>query len=168
VNDANSLDLTTGVTIEAWVFPTTSPTNWKTIILKEQPNDFTYALYGGSPSGTLPSAWIYISSEENVQGSSSLPLNTWSHLAATYDGVTLKLYVMGTQVGSRALTGSIVTSGGPVRIGGNSIWTNEFYKGMIDEVRIYNRALPPSEIQTDMNSPIGDPSPASPMGLQIN
>jgi hypothetical protein len=42
---------------------------------------------------------------------------------------------------------------GPLRIGGNAVWT-EFFNGRIDEVRIYNRALTASEIQADMATPI--------------
>src|SRR5262249_20749880 len=42
----------------------------------------------------------------------------------------------------------------PLRIGGNSIW-GEYFKGVIDEVRIYNRALNQSEIVTDMSTPVG-------------
>jgi hypothetical protein len=51
-------------------------------------------------------------------------------------------------------TGPIATSTGPLRIGGNSLW-GEFFQGRIDEVRVYNRALTPAEIQTDMNTPVG-------------
>ena len=43
-----------------------------------------------------------------------------------------------------------------LRIGGNAIW-GEYFSGLIDEVRIYNRALTPTEIQTDMNTPVGSP-----------
>jgi len=45
-----------------------------------------------------------------------------------------------------------VTSGA-LRIGGNSV-SGEYFRGVIDEVRIYNRALAASEIQTDMSTPI--------------
>ena len=68
----------------------------------------------------------------------------------TYDGTTLRLYVNGTQVGSRPVSGSLLTSTGALRIGGNSIW-GEFFQGRIDEIRIYNRALSPSEVLSDMN-----------------
>ena len=89
----------------------------------------------------------------DARGAAQLPLNTWTHLAATYDGATLRLFVNGTQVGSRALTGALLTSTGVLRIGGNAIW-GEFFQGRIDEIRIYNRALSPGEIQADMAAPI--------------
>ncbi len=82
-----------------------------------------------------------------------LPLNAWTHLAATHDGTTLRLYVNGVQVGSRPVAGALLTSTGALRIGGNSIW-GEFFQGRIDEVRIYNRALSAAELQTDMNTPL--------------
>jgi Concanavalin A-like lectin/glucanases superfamily len=41
-----------------------------------------------------------------------------------------------------------------LRIGGNSVW-GEYFQGSIDEIRIYNRALSPAEIQADMNTAIG-------------
>jgi len=47
-------------------------------------------------------------------------------LAATYDGVTQKLYVNGTQVASRAQTGVVATSNNALRIGGDSIWGQYF------------------------------------------
>jgi hypothetical protein len=49
------------------------------------------------------------------------------------------------------MSGPIATSSDPLRIGGNSVWS-EWFSGLIDEVRIYNRALSQGEIQTDMNT----------------
>ena len=47
------------------------------------------------------------------------------------------------------VAGTIPSSTGVLRIGGNSVWA-EWFAGQIDEVRVYNRALTPSEIQADM------------------
>jgi hypothetical protein len=145
------------MTLEAWVFPTAAPTTWSTVLMKEQAGTFTYTLYAGSPSGR-PYGYFNggatQTTEHGVEGPASLPLNTWTHLATTYDGSRLRLYVNGVEVASAAFTGSIATSGGAFRIGGNSIW-GEFFEGFIDEIRIYDRALEPAEIQADMNTPVG-------------
>jgi hypothetical protein len=84
-----------------------------------------------------------------LYGGTRLLASTWAHLAATYDGSTQRLYVNGVQVSSRAQTGPIAISSGPLRIGGNAVW-GEYFQGRIDEVRIYNRALSQAEVQTDM------------------
>jgi hydrogenase maturation factor HypE len=89
----------------------------------------------------------------DARGTSSLPLNAWSHLAVTFDNATLRIFVNGVQVGTRAVAGPLLTSTGTLRIGGNSIW-GEYFAGVIDEVRIYNRALTTTEIQADMNTPL--------------
>jgi hypothetical protein len=70
-------------------------------------------------------------------------------LATSYDGTTQRLYVNGVQVASRAQTGATKISASPLRIGGDSVW-GEYFQGLIDEVRVYNRALSASEIQADM------------------
>jgi hypothetical protein len=84
---------------------------------------------------------------------SPLPLNAWTHLATTYDGATLRLYVNGMEVGSQTGGGSIQVSTGRLRIGGHAVW-GEWFAGRIDEVRIYNRALSPAEIQANMAAPV--------------
>ena len=71
---------------------------------------------------------------------SALPANTWSHLAFTYNGSVMRLYVNGVEVANQTRTGSAVVSTGALKIGGNAIW-GEWFAGLIDEVRIYNRAL---------------------------
>ena len=124
--------------------------------MKEQPGAFTYTLYAGSPDNR-PYGYINVgtssSGERGVSGPSALPLNTWSHLAVTFDGATMRLYVNGVQVQSQAYAGAITTSSGRLRIGGNQVW-GEYFKGRVDEVRIYNRALSSTEIQLDMNTPL--------------
>jgi hypothetical protein len=113
---------------------------------------YTYSLYANEDINR-PSSYVVIGDYQGVVGTQQLPLNQWSHLVTTYDRATLRLYVNGLQVAQRLQTGLIPTSNGPLRIGGNSIW-GEYFKGRIDEIRIYNRALTSSQIQTDMNTPV--------------
>src|SRR5262249_57064121 len=76
----------------------------------------------------------------------------------TYVGAPLRLYVNGTQVASTAHTGNITPSTNQLQIGGDSIY-GQFFRGLIDEVRIYNVALTASQIQTDMNTPVSGGAP---------
>jgi len=70
----------------------------------------------------------------------------WHHVAGTFDGNQLRLYVDGSLADSMDYTGAIATSTYPVNIGRNSQETGRLYEGAIDEVRIYNRALSEGEI----------------------
>jgi hypothetical protein len=150
VPDANSLDFTTAMTIEAWVNPTTSGGSaWRTVVLKEQSGALVYALYANMDA-VRPSFHGFSTSEFDTRGTAAVPANTWTHLAGVFDGLMLRLYVNGTQVSSTAMTGPLTTSTGALRMGGNGIW-GEWFAGRIDEVRLYNRALSTAEIQTDMN-----------------
>ena len=151
IGDTAALDLTTGMTLEAWVLPSTV-NGWRTVLLKERSGGLVYSLYT-SGDGTRPSGWVAAPGDFNIFGPASMSTTTWTHLAMTYDGATLRLFVNGTQVTSRALTTPITTSTGALRLGGNNVWS-EFFQGRIDEVRIYNRALTAVEIQADMAAPI--------------
>jgi len=91
-----------------------------------------------------------VGGERNARATAALPVNTWTHLATTYDGANLRLYVNGTQAATTALTGAKAVSTGPLKIGGNALWS-EWFAGLIDDVRIYDRALSATEIQGDMN-----------------
>ncbi|MEO1366231.1 MAG: LamG domain-containing protein, partial [Acidobacteriota bacterium] len=86
--------------------------------------------------------------------SANLELADWHHLAATYDGAEMKVYVNGvTKPADWAYqSGDLVISSNPVEIGarehwavGNSTSINGFY-GLIDDVRIWNRALLDHEV----------------------
>jgi len=162
IADAPDLDLSTGMTLMAWVRPTAHGAGvWRNVVIKEDATREVYNLYSNTDANA-PSVWAVVASAPDspqvAAGTSQLPLNTWSHLAATYDGVTLRLYVNGSQVANRPLAGALKASTGPLRIGGNSLW-GEFFQGIIDEVRIYNRALTGAEIATDMDTPVPSASP---------
>ena len=151
VADAADLDLTTGMTLEAWVRPS-SLGSWRTVILKQSPGGLAYSLYASNEQSLVESD-VNIGADVGAAAPAALAVNTWSHLAVSYDGTALRLFVNGVEVDSRPLSGSMLTSTGVLRIGGNSVWS-EFFAGRIDEIRIYNRALTPAEIASDMVAPI--------------
>jgi chitodextrinase len=153
INNATSLQLTSAMTLEAWVYPTTVNSAWRDVIYKGNDN---YYLEGTSSNANRPAMGGTFGAD--LYGTSALTANTWAHLAATYDGATMRLYVNGVQVASRAQTGAIATSTNPLQIGGDSIY-GQYFAGRIDEVRVYNRALSAAEIQNDMNTALSSAPP---------
>ena len=155
VPDSSSLDLTNKMTLEAWVRPTAS-SGWRTVMMKENSNEMAYGMYARE-SSNKPSAWLRINptsgSSYSAGATPGLTLNAWTHLATTYDGTTLRLFINGVQRATRATTGNMFVTTGPLKFGGNAMW-GEYFAGQLDEIRIYNRALSATEIQTDMNTAI--------------
>ena len=78
--------------------------------------------------------------------SSPLPTNTWTHLTLTYNGSALTLYQNGVAVATSNVSGTLSSDTETLQIGGSQF--GEYFKGLIDEVRVYSRALSDSEIQT--------------------
>jgi hypothetical protein len=154
VADAASLDLTRVMTLEAWVRPTRL-SGWRTVLLKEGGGALAYALYAHD-NAPRPSAYARLAgqtSSSGTFGTAQLALSTWTHLAATYDNAVLRLYVNGSEVHRQSLTGSMQTTTGALRIGGNSLW-GEYFQGTLDEVRVYARALSAAEIRSDMGAAV--------------
>ena len=157
VPDSSVLDLTKGFTLEAWVKPAVGMgTNWETILFKESLLGVVYGLYANSDAGG-PAA-VANSGALDVRGPSALPAGVWTHVATTWDGSTVHLYVNGTQVATRDVGGTLSASIGVLHVGGNSL-AGEFFKGQIDEVRIYNQAQAQSRITGDMTTSITPSAP---------
>jgi Concanavalin A-like lectin/glucanases superfamily len=156
VADAAGLRLTTGMTLEAWVKPSAASVDWAGVVVKERgTTGLAYALYGADGAGKPPAGYVNVGgADRKAAGPLVLPVNTWAHLAATYDGSAVRLYVNGAVAGSRVQAGPMAGSTAPLRIGGNAVW-GEYFTGLIDEVRVYNTALTQAQIQADMNTPIG-------------
>jgi hypothetical protein len=159
IADANSLDLTNGMTLEAWVKPS-NVTGYKTVLCKENgTSNLAYAISANDNNSTTayqrPNTRIRIGSTTTTStGTTKLPLNTWTHIASTYDGTTLRFFINGTQVSATAVTGNMVSTTNMLRIGGSPALGGQYFAGLIDEVKIYNRALTQVEIQTDMTIPV--------------
>jgi hypothetical protein len=102
---------------------------------------------GGTFDGTI----------EQAAATDALPVDRWSAVAVTYDGATQRLYVNGDEVASRATSGAIQVTPDPLWIGGNQPY-GEHFRGVIDEVRVYSRALGDREIRADMARPVA-PAP---------
>jgi fibronectin type 3 domain-containing protein len=156
VADAPALRLGNAMTLEAWVFPTTVNSAWRDVIYKG--NDNYYLSATSSQSARPVGGGIFNGHNRESYGTSALAVNTWTHVATTYDGSALRLYVNGIQVASRPVSGTLAASANPLQIGGDSIY-GQFFSGRIDEIRIYNTALSAVQIQTDMNTAVAGGAP---------
>jgi hypothetical protein len=146
-----ALNLSAGMTLEAWVRPSVL-TSWRSVIMKEQATSLPYALYANSDTNT-PAASVFTTAAFSASGPPALDLGSWTHLAMSWDGSVVRLYVDGALVATHTAPGSLLTSTGQLRIGGNSL-RGEFFTGQIDEVRVYDRALAAGLIAADMNTPV--------------
>ncbi len=72
-------------------------------------------------------------------------MNTWTHVASTYDGATLTVWINGRRAGSRAVAGRACSNDHPLAVGAKDYRAKglleAFWDGRLDDVRIYNRAL---------------------------
>jgi hypothetical protein len=155
VPDATSLDPTNAITLESWIYTSTNSANDAIAVLgKDNPYGSRQYLLGlANDAGT----WVFrahIGLPDGLHyfdGSTSILTQTWYHVAMTYDGSYLKLYVNGSLDGSASLSGAIITSSEKLLIGGSvpGPWD---YNGLVDELSIYNRALSQTEIQAIYNA----------------
>jgi hypothetical protein len=63
----------------------------------------------------------------------------------------VQFYVNGAPVSTASLNATITARNNPLRVGADAS-SEQFYKGLLDNVRIYNRALSTTEVQADMNT----------------
>src|SRR5262249_52765655 len=145
VPDSNSLDLSSSFTLSAWVNPASTFTDFRSILVKNY-SYYLYASVNGYCGAGNPLGGLEMGASQTVCQPSPLPINTWTHLAVTYNGSALTLYRNGVAVATSAFSGALSPTTGTLQIGASQF--GEYFKGLIDEVRIYNRALTATEIQT--------------------
>jgi hypothetical protein len=165
VTDSNSLDFTNAMTLMAWVKPN-NQNGWRNVVLKQNGADLAYGLYSNNSAGSLgqPSGYVRIGTNTKAVAATDSALSTmWMHVALTYDGASMKIYVNGNLQRTLAVTGSMAATSNPLTIGGNNAWLDEFFSGTIDEVRVMNVALAIGDIQTLMRTPVipGSAAPAT-------
>jgi hypothetical protein len=136
VPDKASLDLTTAVTLEAWIKPQVVPAigGWASVVSKSE----AYSLQFNGPR--LEFTLIQNGVRRRLQtADNAIVAGRTYHVVGTYDGTTQRLYVNGTQVGSRAQTGLVTATNWPLTI---ASWSGgERFTGVVDEVAVYDKAL---------------------------
>ena len=143
VPDDDSLDLSSGMTIAAWIY-SGSTVGARVIAAKWDdntiPNQHSYIFKDHDASDKLR---IELSGGTDLTGSTSIATGTWIHVAATFDSSTVRLYYNGVEEdNSQPRTDSIPASTSALRIGavptGGTI--SQHFMGLMDEVYIYDRA----------------------------
>jgi hypothetical protein len=153
------LKMTDGLTISVWVKPETFEPLYQNIV-----SDHSYDEIEVGPGKIL--RLYYNELQFHVGGVfgidtaiytrypfESSALGSWHHLVGTYDRLSAKLYVDGVKVDARDYTEPLSVNNNAVLIGKSGF--GEFFKGGIDEVRIYNRAISENEVQKLYTQPEG-------------
>jgi serine/threonine protein kinase len=151
VTSSTSLNLTNSLSLEAWVYVVEfSENDGVAIAGKDDPYAVRQYLLG---LGKIFGQWVFrahigVANEfRYFNGNTPALSNTWYHIAMTYDGAFLKLYVNGKLDGSAGVSGPVLTSDQPLVIGGESPGPWNF-NGLIDEVSLYDRALSEAEVSS--------------------
>lgn len=150
-----NLNPTTAITVEVWFKTDQFPSVGGKILGKHSnPSDCVGTL-GLHTDGTVLIEVTAGGAYKLVQSPSSIPLNTWTHIAGTYDGANVILYVNGNEVARTAATGAIATNNLAWTIGRlSSFHSGGYIKGSYSEVRIWSIARSATDIKEWMNKPL--------------
>jgi hypothetical protein len=154
------------ITASAWVNPDVVGNKNYYIVSKgrdccDNPGQGGYNLWVGSNGRLKASIWL-ASTQTSVSVQSDTPIEAgeWAHAAFTFNGVQLALYINGANVGSVAVAVDVIQpSDKPLTIGVLSHASYNYYgfDGLIDDVRVYNKALTEAELQTVIGEADVDP-----------
>ncbi len=155
ITNSASLNPASNITLSAWVKIDAYPGVLSEIIAK-----YAYASNQRSYLMDIDSVGkprFYVSSDgvedwgfTATSGTSTIPLAIWTHVAATSDGTTMKIYVNGVQDVTTKAAHNIFAGTSPLGIGAIAYVSSPaefFLKGAIDEARVYNTALTPDQIK---------------------
>lgn len=156
-----NLQANPNLTLEGWIKPSKIQS---AIIIQLKSNDGGQSsLWVGTDNNGHAASRVYIKDQGSGGGISDanvLPLNVWSHLALTFDGVTSTLYVNGVSVGT---TGNGLTL--PTNL--SSAFVGGYLDGQIDDVRFSDTVLAPSELgyYHSFTAPVPEPASLSLLGV---
>ena len=141
------LNPTEALTVMAWVKWDIDPQTgrpWASIVSKNADNQ--YRLQHNQTNTAFEFAVRTTAGNRWVAGTTVPALDRWYHVAGTYDGGFLRLYVDGVLENSAAHSGSLLSSGSPLNIGRRAGANDRHFAGGIADVRLYDQALTGAEI----------------------
>jgi hypothetical protein len=153
--DSPNLDVTNAITIDAWVKPATAGNSQGLVFVMLKGDNCcgdtqSYGFGWGTESMLQSIIFRLGNSTTNAEvRSDPIPLNQFTHVAGTYDGTTMRLYINGVLNGSATPgLGPLQVTNVPLIIGSSlrNGTTQNFFQGLVDEVEIFNRALTADEI----------------------
>ena len=147
IPDSDSLELTF-LTMAAWVYLGSYPEDAR--ILTQEVDGDPYSTYSIMMSGGGYTKFEFRISLDNsrkrIPSIADVPLETWTHLAATYDGEKAVVYIDGEVDLEQAQSGTVLTTDNPLYIGASQFWDPRFFDGLMDEVVLFNTALDQDQI----------------------
>ena len=153
--------LTNQMTISFWMrqtqtwFGSSGTDGQMPLINKWNGNGFWVGLRMQNPSNMSNRVRWRVNSGTFIESNTNVPVGTWHHVVCTYDGATLRIYQNGVQTASAAHTGAIANTAINMFLGRQADGTPSggiTYRGALDEVKIFNRALNLQEVQTIFNN----------------
>lgn len=139
------------ITIEAWVFPD-DLSGWK-LICCNWGGAVVGAWHFGVEAGTPK---LHLTNDAGVTafaGDGKLEVGKWQHVAGSYDGKAIRVYIDGVLAGETKADGDLKDNDMDVTIGSKD--SREYqWKGRMDEVRISNKARDPKELSPNMTAPM--------------
>jgi Concanavalin A-like lectin/glucanases superfamily len=151
-----SLNLAGPWAIAAWVYPTALPTVSANLIDRDSTcngcnSNYKLSIDNNDHCGALAWRVSFDTSGGVYHGAcyvTAIPLNTWYHLAGTWDGTTLTLYLNGVSVATN-VPGAVPATGTVGDLGlGTEITQARYLDGTLDDARVYNRALSAQDVKT--------------------
>ncbi|GAB4325213.1 MAG: hypothetical protein Kow00127_17940 [Bacteroidales bacterium] len=161
-----SLDIKGPITVEAWIYLKGQLSIFERIVEKDWAT--SYFLGGKYGSNGVAFSMDPNGDVANIVETANFVLTTlaWNHVAGTWDGSTLKIYVNGVEAASKAWTNASVDGSTlSTKLGKYYGPDDNFFKGYMDEVRIWNTALTAAQIQNNMYREL--PNPASEPNLVL-
>lgn len=139
-----SLDVTTGLTISALIYPK-NVLNFCTIVGKMGADDLHSSIYMFIANNNAYLR-IYDVTGSWVAVAAPVVVNKWQNIVGTYDGSNLKIYNYGT-IKHTDSAPTINTNVNSVRIGGNERWTSELFEGIMDNVIYWTKSISSFEVK---------------------
>jgi len=150
VGNDDSLDITTAITVEAWIKHATGSMDIFAYIVTK-PGDKSYQLVASYNGNNQPAMRIWDSlTGYNAQSGVSVNDDEWHHVVGTYDGNDIKIYIDGVSKATTPHVGDIDSDINQAVLISRNI-TNTRFNGLIDQVRIYDYARTPAQVAWDYN-----------------